>query len=349
METAYIIRNGVIIGSGTNSSLNPDSSSTYIINCTIVSETGLEIEVPNYDGDFTKIKQTIADGGKVELRTNFNSSNYILEPSRIEENYVTFNTIDKNANITIKVTEYGINDVSYIDLNSSGGATIDDAVTSTDTTWSSKKTSDKIDALISDTSSSTTNTYSSTKIDEKIAEHSLPLVYDTGMFANDPVRILKLANVLKEDLSIAFNNLNLLLSTRRGDEVEIVTGKDDDDYYIQAYRRSNSVTKISAMYKDGYDIYIRLELYANFLRVYHKSGVLRDDFAVSKVDTIPDTATEVTIRPLPTYINDSATDVGSTWSSSKINSKLGGLSFSASGTTLTITNGTNTWTLEANS
>ena len=29
--------------------------------------------------------------------------------------------------------------------------------------------------------------------------------------------------------------------------------------------------------------------------------------------------------------------------------KLGGLTFSTSGTTLTITNGTNTWTLEANS
>ena len=29
--------------------------------------------------------------------------------------------------------------------------------------------------------------------------------------------------------------------------------------------------------------------------------------------------------------------------------KIGGLTFSTSGTTLTITNGTNTWTLEANS
>ena len=120
METAYIIRNGVIIGSGTNSSLNPDSSSTYIINCTVAMESDGTVIVENYDGDFTKTQQTIADGGKVELRTNFNSSNYILEPSRIEENYVTFNTIDKNANITIKVTEYGINDVSYIDLNSGG-------------------------------------------------------------------------------------------------------------------------------------------------------------------------------------------------------------------------------------
>ena len=114
-------------------------NATYIINCTIVSETGLEIEVANYDGDFTKIKQTIADGGKVELRTNFNYSNYILEPSRVEDSYVTFNTVDKNTNFTIKVTKYGINDVSYIDLNSNGGATIDDAVTSTETTWSSEK------------------------------------------------------------------------------------------------------------------------------------------------------------------------------------------------------------------
>ena len=48
-------------------------------------------------------------------------------------------------------------------------------------------------------------------------------------------------------------------------------------------------------------------------------------------------------------ISDNETVEDKTWSSSKINSKLGGLSFSASGTTLTITNGTNTWTLEANS
>lgn len=145
METAYIIRNGVIIGSGTNSSLNPDSSSTYIINCTVAMESDGTVIVENYDGDFTKTQQTIADGGKVELRTNFNSSNYILEPSRIEENYVTFNTIDKNANITIKVTEYGINDVSYIDLNSGGGgATIDDTNASTETTYSSEKIEEEI-------------------------------------------------------------------------------------------------------------------------------------------------------------------------------------------------------------
>ena len=228
------------------------------------------------------------------------------------------------------------------------GVQISDNETVEDKTWSSKKTSDEIDALISD-ASSTTSTYSSAKIDEKIAEHSLPLLYDTGMFANSSVIIFKLANVLKRNAIVNFNNLNLLLSTRRGDEVEIVTGKDDNGYWIQAYRRSDSATKISAMYKDGDDVYIKLELYANFLRVYHKSGVLRDDFAVSKVDTIPDTATEVTIRPLPTYVSDNSTNSVSTWSSSKINSKLGGLTFSASGTTLTITNGTNTWTLKANS
>ena len=95
-------------------------NTAYIINCVVISETDGNAEVVSYDGDFIKIQQTIADGGKVELRTNFNSSNYILEPSCVEEDYVSFNTVNKNANITIKVTEYGINDISYIDLTSGG-------------------------------------------------------------------------------------------------------------------------------------------------------------------------------------------------------------------------------------
>ena len=126
---------------------------TYIINCEVISETDGNAEVVSYDGDFTKIQQTIADGGKVELRTNFNSSNYILEPSCVEEDYISFNTVNKNANITIKVTEYGISDVSYIDLTSGGsggsgsGATIDDNVVSPDTVWSSVKVRNELMAL----------------------------------------------------------------------------------------------------------------------------------------------------------------------------------------------------------
>lgn len=167
---------------------------------------------------------------------------------------------------------------------------------------------------IDDSKSSSSSTYSSATIDKKIAKHSLPLLYDTGMFTNTTVRVFKLANVLKEHASINFNNLNLLLSTRRGDEVEIATGKNDNDYWIQACRHFNSATKISAMYEDGVDVYIRLELYANFLRVYHKSGVLRDDFAVSEVDAIPDTATEVSIRPLPTYVTTRSLTLNSGYS-----------------------------------
>ena len=53
-----------------------------------------------------------------------------------------------------------------------------------------------------------------------------------------------------------------------------------------------------------------------------------------------------------TEINNAVIGDTSTWSSSKIANemdKFGGLTFSASGTTLSITDGTHTWTLEANS
>lgn len=138
---------------------------------------------------------------------------------------------------------------------------------------------------------------------DDVAEHSLPLVYNTGSFANSTVRFFKLANVMKDYTKNELDNLNLLLSTRRGDEVELILGSDDNLSYVQAYRRSNSATKIGAMYKDGLDIYIRFELYANFFRVYHKSGNLPSTFEVTQVDTIPDTATEVVIRPLPTTVS----------------------------------------------
>ena len=53
-----------------------------------------------------------------------------------------------------------------------------------------------------------------------------------------------------------------------------------------------------------------------------------------------------------TEINNAVIGDTSTWSSSKIASemdKFGGLTFSANGTILSITDGTHTWTLEANS
>lgn len=137
---------------------------------------------------------------------------------------------------------------------------------------------------------------------DDVNKHSLPLIYKTGNYVNNTVKLFKLANVIKDYTKNDFDNLNLLLSTRRGDEVELITGSDDNSNYVQAYRRSNATTKISAMYRDGSDIYIRVELYVNFFRVYHKSGNLSSNFEVTQVDSIPDTATEVFIRPLPSIV-----------------------------------------------
>lgn len=151
--------------------------------------------------------------------------------------------------------------------------------------------SNSVESIIDDTQTSKDFTWSSSKIEK----HSLPLLYASGSIVNNAVMVFKLANVLKPNAAESFNNLNLLLSTRRGDEIEIATGKDDNDYFIQAKWNFGSAKKISAMYKDGVDVYIRAELYVNFLNVYHKSGVLRDDFGVSIVDSVPTTATSITI------------------------------------------------------
>lgn len=183
----------------------------------------------------------------------------------------------------------------------SDGVEISDMTTTapTDVTFN---TTFNYSAYIDNSTSENTSTYSSAKIDEKIAEHSLPLVYKTNNYVNNTVKIFKLANVIKDYTKTDFDNLNLLLSTRRGDEIELITGSDDNSNFVQAYRRSNATTKISAMYRDGYDIYVRVELYVNFFRIYHKSGNLSSNFAVSEVNALPDTATEVSIRPLPSIV-----------------------------------------------
>lgn len=135
-------------------------------------------------------------------------------------------------------------------------------------------------------------------LDEKIEKHSLPLLYDSGIRGNSSVEIYKISNVLKTASGGSDpNNLNLLLSTRGGDEVEIAGGKNDSSWFVQAKRNLSSITpKISSLHRDGLDLYIRLELYFNFLRIYHKSGVLPDDFKVERVSAIPDTATEIVIK-----------------------------------------------------
>ena len=145
---------------------------------------------------------------------------------------------------------------------------------------------------------SETSVWSNQKTSAEIEAHSLPLVYDSGVRGNSSVEVYKLSNALEMGEGGANpNNLNLLLSTRGGDEVEIAGGKNDSGWFVQAKRNLNSIApKISGLYKDGLDLYIRLELYFNFLRIYHKSGILPDNFAVEKVSSIPSTATEITIN-----------------------------------------------------
>lgn len=47
---------------------------------------------------------------------------------------------------------------------------------------------------------------------------------------------------------------------------------------------------------DGTDLYVTMNTYFDYFRIYHKSGVLSNDFAVTQVSSIPDTATEITIK-----------------------------------------------------
>ena len=174
---------------------------------------------------------------------------------------------------------------------------------------------------IDDTTSSTTSTYSSAKIDEKIAEHALPLLYSTGIIGNTEIEIYKLSNVTYEALggNNAYN-LNLILSTRAGEEIELFCGKNDTGWLLSAIKHSDYSGKILGIYRDGYDVYVKLNIYFNYFRVYHKNGALRSDFAVSNVTSIPDTATEIPITA--PGVMDKITSTGSTWSSSKIVSEI---------------------------
>lgn len=203
-------------------------------------------------------------------------------------------------------------DVDYIIVGNESGVLL----TSTDVAYSDtltvKDKFDDVDSKIDEVDESVN------ELNDKISKHSLPLLYDSGVRGNSSVEICKISNVLKTASGGSDpNNLNLLLSTRGGDEVEIAGGKNDSSWFVQAKRNLSSITpKISSLYRDGLDLYIRLELYFNFLRIYHKSGVLPDDFKVEIVSSIPDTATEIVIKD--GSIDDEKTSTTSTWSSSKI-------------------------------
>ena len=155
--------------------------------------------------------------------------------------------------------------------------------------------------IINDTVSDSTSTYSSAKIDEKIAKHPLPIAFDSGIINNSTVQVYKLANVgYTASGGTDAYNLNLLLSSRGAEEIELIGGKNDGSWIIEAIRNNKSFNKITNIYQDGLDIYVRLDLRCNYFRVYHKSGALSGDFAVSLVDTIPATATELIVTEYAT-------------------------------------------------
>ena len=85
--------------------------------------------------------------------------------------------------------------------------------------------------------------------------------------------------------------------------------------------------------------------------------MLTTNLSATYDDFVPYTGDGDTLTHDVAKLNDSlgSTDISTigdgtiTNAISMMSSKLGGLTFSASGTTLSITDGTNTWTLEANS
>ncbi len=94
---------------------------------------------------------------------------------------------------------------------------IDDTTASTDTVWSSQKTSDEIDALISDTTSSTTSTYSSSKIDSKLAKY-------TKTYAGTHSRYIKIGSIPISSGVVTKTTLIMSLFAMSGTSAEYPVG-----------------------------------------------------------------------------------------------------------------------------
>ena len=230
------------------------NGSLYIVNCEVSSETNGNTEVINYDGDFTKIKEIISNRGKVELRTNFNGSNYILEPSNITENYVTFNTVSGRSNITIEITENGIEDVTYIDLNTTGsGASIDDNSTSVNTVWSSVKVRNELIALeegmvtINDEVTSINNTWSSKKItnDYSTKEYVAEQIANASHLKREIVNIIPEADAAEENTIYMFK-VESVLGDDKYQEWQLINGEmmlvGDTSIDLTGYAKINDET-----------------------------------------------------------------------------------------------------------
>ena len=193
----------------------------------------------------------------------------------------------------------------------------------------------KVDALISDTDlTSTSSTWSSSKINSNLnykTNFNVTSMTELGFTRDSYVSVKDFWNKL---VSRFGTNGTIRFSWR--DTNKAYLGTSNNNVLINGGMLIYTTYGSPAEWRDFSAIYVGS--YNNV--VFHIRCVMMDN---------NDANTIWSITSLSSPINDSSTSATSTWSSSMINSKLGGLIFSASGTTLTITDGTNTWTLKANS
>ena len=230
-------------------------------------------------------------------------------------------TVESENGHTVNITD--VDGVKSFDVfNGKDGVLIDDETTSTDTVWSSKKTSDKVDGLISDTSS-TTSTYSSAKIDEKIND-TAKLVY----FSRAANRgYLKITN--------ADDGRPISISDVCGGKIEIYgSGRvvaSDNYYFAKVLRLSYGnwttfdATKDTVIHKKIFKtyldetnktFYVEVSTHARFCVEGAKTVEMLelDDVDIAQFTEIPESAFA--------SISDSSTSETSTWSSSKIANEI---------------------------
>ena len=192
---------------------------------------------------------------------------------------------------------------------------------------SNEITATKVDAIPDTATKMTVIEYASTA---SLANYSIPL--NLYMESNHYLAI----KVKVHDMNYYFN-----MSDRSGNIYGGSFFSYNDSFSVQITKINNSLTKIGYIlgfrqYKvSSTEFYLVMKVsdYTYINGVINTSSALKSNIEILVNDdsTLWDNGTDIVVKELAT------TD------------KLGGLTFSASGTTLSITDGTNTWTLEANS
>ena len=146
--------------------------------------------------------------------------------------------------------------------------------------------------------------------------------------------------------ALGFTNLNYIDDSTKS----IPVGKwrlvgEKSPAYLQAIV-SSQVIGSDAGYRSGIDFEVKNSDTNSWVRIIFDSGATFDNFILKPMLVDANKTPNATYDDFVPYTGNGDTlteDVAS------IKNDLSGLSFSVSGTTLSITNGTNTWTLEANS